>query len=246
MASRSGPQIIPRGGGGNATVPPDAPIQPAQAFVDNIDALLLNLGPGSGAALDLSNKSITSVTIGTKSSSPFGAWFVVYNQTIGAPNLNLSGNAIATATVVTILSDCVALANSDGVVATLNLSGQTPAAPPTLNCMSVAGAGTAAANGAYTPRGTVNGKEYYNLVGQPDSTSGYAIGWEDFGIAGIQWGITDSVSAVLYISSDDVATPDLVTTWLVAPSGSLPVPTVTSANTSKVQLVAAGWTVTTD
>jgi hypothetical protein len=35
----------------------------------------------------------------------------------------------------------------------------------------VSGAGTAAANGTYTQRGESGGRPYYNLEGQPDSTT---------------------------------------------------------------------------
>lgn len=45
----------------------------------------------------------------------------------------------------------------------------------------VSGAGTPAVDGTYTERGTNNGKPYYNLEGQPDSTTDFAIYWDGSG-----------------------------------------------------------------
>lgn len=237
MAARSGPQIILRGSG-NATVPPDYPILPPQAGVDNIPTLL-NV---SVDTLNLSGKGITSIDGATVNQWAGNAKIV--NGGFGL--IDLSDNSLSVASVDDILENLdPSLGQPDNP--TINLSGQTPAAPPTLNCMSVAGAGTTATNGAYTPRGTVNGKEFYNLIGQPDSTSNWTIAWADFATgSGVTWGITDGTASLLYFSLDDVATPDLVTTWITAPSGGSPVPSVTAANAAKVQRVAAGWTVTTD
>lgn len=128
MASRSGPQIIPRGGSGNATVPPDAPIQPPQSFVDYYPLVVAAI---SSDNLDLSNKGITYI-LGGKSgatSSSFGIvqWTVNEADTIGNPVITLSGNALASVNEIlsSLVADPVALA-ADG---TLDLSGGTNAAP---------------------------------------------------------------------------------------------------------------------
>lgn len=87
----------------------------------------------------------------------------------------------------------------------------------------VAGAGTAAANGTYTERGTSGGKRYYNLFGQADSTANYCIKW-----TGTAWVITSNAGATYYTSSDAVDFPWEVTTWTLG-TGVNPVPTVTES-----------------
>lgn len=86
----------------------------------------------------------------------------------------------------------------------------------------VSGAGTAAANGTYTARGAVNGKPYYNLVGQPDDTDASSIVWGSG-----QWNLTNAETDNLYASSNDTAFPWLATFTVVAGTG--PAPTVTQA-----------------
>lgn len=110
---------------GNATVPSNAPIQPSQAFVDNIGSILIMAN--AGTAFDLSNKGITSFVVGQDvSTSPILCAFSIASQLAGAPNINLSGNAIANTNA--ILADLVPFAGgvSGG---TINLSGGTNAAP---------------------------------------------------------------------------------------------------------------------
>ena len=83
--------------------------------------------------------------------------------------------------------------------------------------VTVSGAGTSEANGTYTYEGEEYGKPYYSLGSQ-------IIVWIDF--AGYKlWNLNG-----WYQSTDDVATPDLVTTWNVVNDGIAPVPTVTSTN----------------
>ena len=78
----------------------------------------------------------------------------------------------------------------------------------------VSGAGTSGANGTWAYAGLHGGKPYY--------TKGEdVIVW-----LGSFWAING-----YYYSLDDVATPDLVTTWTVYTSGIAPVPTVTVATT---------------
>jgi hypothetical protein len=87
--------------------------------------------------------------------------------------------------------------------------------------VAVSGAGSGAVNGTYTYRGDYDGKGYYNLVGQPDSTEGSVVFWN-----GDRWQINDDFSSELYESLEDVEFPWLVETWLVA-TGESPIPTVT-------------------
>lgn len=88
--------------------------------------------------------------------------------------------------------------------------------------MLVSGAGTSAVNGTYTPTGTRNSKQYYNLTGTSSIVS--AISWD-----GGSWNIYAASGQANYNSGDNVATPDLVTTWTAAFGGSNPVPTVVLA-----------------
>lgn len=80
--------------------------------------------------------------------------------------------------------------------------------------MIVAGAGTTAVNGTYVESGTLDGKPYYTY-------STYTLMWLADDEA---WVIVATIG--LYGSYDNVATPDLCTTWFKV-NGSLPVPTVT-------------------
>ncbi len=57
----------------------------------------------------------------------------------------------------------------------------------------VSGAGTSAANGTYTYRGQHNTRNYWNLFGQADSVTNYAIVW-----TGSLWIMTDFSGATLY------------------------------------------------
>jgi hypothetical protein len=82
----------------------------------------------------------------------------------------------------------------------------------------VSGAGTSSVNSQYYYIGLFNNKPSYN--GWNPQTNAIAIVW-----SGIQWQIITTGQVIQYYSNDDVATPDLVTTW-IADSGSPPVPTV--------------------
>ena len=88
--------------------------------------------------------------------------------------------------------------------------------------VAVSGAGSSAANGTYTYRGDNEGKGYYNLVGQPDSTEESVVVW-----IGDRWQILDAFVTELYESLEDVEFPWLVETWTAANIGENPVPTVT-------------------
>ncbi len=86
----------------------------------------------------------------------------------------------------------------------------------------VSGAGTAAANGVWTQRGTDSGKPYYNRSDKPSGLNSWSIQWSG---AWYIYGSEDG-TPTLYYGLDDVARPDLVTTWVTF-SGSEPFPTVT-------------------
>lgn len=86
----------------------------------------------------------------------------------------------------------------------------------------VSGAGTTGDNGTYYQFGTVNGKPQYSKTG----TASYPrIFW-----ANGFWQIDETGNGVAeYSSNQDVATPDLVTTWNVTGGeGTAPAPTVTA------------------
>jgi hypothetical protein len=112
------------------------------------------------------------------------------------------------------LSDRLSNVVSQAIVATTTETGN----------MIVASAGTAAVNGIYLPAGTRNGKTIYTKNGTDTLSS--AVYW-----AGSQWVITDAFEVAQYFSSNNVATPNLVNTWIVA-FGTNPVPAVTAETTS--------------
>ena len=87
--------------------------------------------------------------------------------------------------------------------------------------MIVAGAGTSAVNGTYVENGTYGGRPKYQ------KGSIYIVWFST------EWEITDMDFYLWYRSTDNVATPDLATTWLKSPNGSLPVPTVTAASSGQ-------------
>ena len=87
--------------------------------------------------------------------------------------------------------------------------------------MIVAGAGATGVNGTYVESGTLNGKPRYYYAAK----SVY-IGWDFAPFVGQNvWYIAD---ITLYFSTEDVATPDLVTNWSTV-GGMPPAPTVTAA-----------------
>ena len=82
--------------------------------------------------------------------------------------------------------------------------------------MIVSGAGTAAANGTELLDGTDIGRPKYTL------SSGRVLSW-----SGAEWTIFGPGGVLLYLSENDVATPNLATTWQVI-DGVAPAPTVTA------------------
>jgi len=94
----------------------------------------------------------------------------------------------------------------------------------------VAGAGTAAVNGVYVPVGDVNGKPAYQK-------GEYPLRWY-----GTQWALYSN--NIGYYSTEDVATPDLVTTWVKGAAVLNPVPTVSTEMTTPTgQTDSAGITI---
>jgi len=98
----------------------------------------------------------------------------------------------------------------------------------------VSGAGTSDANGTYEYAGETFGKPYYTKGSE-------SISW--FGLGYDVWAIfVDGLS--VYESTDDVATPDLVTTWTAVNTGIAPVPTVTAAPSLGYVLTGSDVTLT--
>ena len=100
--------------------------------------------------------------------------------------------------------------------------------------MIVSGAGWTAANGTYAEYGTLGGKPRYRMA-SAGSESGYIyIAWAwDMYMGVNNWGISTNSEdpfSCRYFSADDVATPDLVATWVFSPYGMQipPLPTVTA------------------
>ena len=93
----------------------------------------------------------------------------------------------------------------------------------------VTGAGSGIINGTYTPDGEVNGRESYRQI----INTAALISW-----TGTKWLISEGTDDY-YESTDDVATPDLVTTWTVVGFGSSPVPTVTAGITKSIDAPSA-------
>ena len=81
--------------------------------------------------------------------------------------------------------------------------------------------------GTYLYMGDTEGKPLYRVDGDPD---GYLIGWD-----GSAWYLGNTG---MFYSTQNVATPDLVTAW-VAVGGSAGIPTVTPAATSAGQVESA-------
>lgn len=231
MASRFGPQIIPRGGSGNATVPPDAPIQPPQAFVD-CNTQLFQFGNANFSTIPVSRFD------GTLAGN-----FVQFEVLLGGDPNFVVNNAGSSLPVGDINGTLSTIAGLIGIVGpgSIDLSGGTNAAP-TQTQMNVSGAGTSAINGSYTQRGTASGKPFFNLVGQPDSNMAYCIVW-----TGTKWVILDSLGLVNYSSTDDTTLPSLATFSIDSGEiGVAPAPTLTSTNADQATLIADGWTVTTN
>ena len=104
--------------------------------------------------------------------------------------------------------------------------------------MIVAGAGTSEVNGTYAENGTKFEKPRYRMASAQSVTGYFYVVWSGpFNHWCISVQGDDSVTysqihaGSRYYSADNVATPDLCTTWVIA-SGANPPPTVTAAGGS--------------
>ncbi len=100
---------------------------------------------------------------------------------------------------------------------------------PAQSSVLVEDAGSTIANGNYTYRGQFNNRPYYNLAGQADSTSLYAIFWN-----GASWRLTNAAGSVLYTA----ATGDFP--WEEAWSASGGISPAPNVNENQ-ELVVATW-----
>jgi len=97
-----------------------------------------------------------------------------------------------------------------------------------INFIKVSGAGTASANDLYKENGVQNGKPYYEndlneIKWAPDN----------------RWKIAEKSGNVYYMSSDDVATPDLATYNMIG-VGEEPYPTVEAVTFEDLKITGAG------
>ena len=100
--------------------------------------------------------------------------------------------------------------------------------------MIVAGAGTTSVNGTYVELGTYNSRPYYGKGGAAAPSIGYRYGGWIISSLECTSSYTDFQYYYnsYYNSANNVATPNLCTTWNKSPLGTLPVPTVTAAGGS--------------
>lgn len=101
----------------------------------------------------------------------------------------------------------------------------------------ISNAGISGLNGEYYLESFYNSKYVY-VHGD-----GHAIVWD-----GSIWTINGTISEIeySYTSEDDVATPDLVTTWALGLNASLPLPTATYSDITKAELPLPTVTADTD
>lgn len=98
------------------------------------------------------------------------------------------------------------------------------------SAVEIASAGTTAQNGQYTHRGETGGYNYYNLLGQADSTSNWCIKND-----GSQWVNTNAVGTTMYTTVTQEDTP-WDGAWIEA-SGAAPAPTVSE----DTQYISGTW-----
>jgi hypothetical protein len=150
-----------------------------------------------------------------ESSWPVGAWPVAFIDTTNIQYTEVMEFAV-----------CIAASADFDVVLPNDVETVT-------GTVTVSGAGTSEVNGTYAYWLDLEGKPVYTKGG------GYNIWWDTV-ILG--WSIYLDTGVDYYTSTDDVATPDLVTTWTVS-AGSLPLPTVTSTAPLSGVSVTAAFTV---
>jgi hypothetical protein len=96
------------------------------------------------------------------------------------------------------------------------------------NGIEVSGAGSDVVNGVYYNIGDNGGKPQYRTLDES-----YGISWLP---AFSAWTIGELDGYVLYISYDDVATPNLVTTWETINDGAEPTPTVIAVDVAHINI----------
>lgn len=110
---------------GNAMVLGNAPIQPPQAFVDNVAQWFTSLSNSDGT-LNLANKGITFINPGT-TVNEFGVFaFCEGASPFSVPVMDFRGNAMPSSNINGILAACVAQGVPGGI---LQLEGGTNGAP---------------------------------------------------------------------------------------------------------------------
>lgn len=214
-----GPDLLPRPfGGGNATVPDNAPIQSPQAFVDVAPLFLSSLTNGN-TTLDLSSHALTFCRGGDGTEFGLALWATICGNYSGSPTINLSNNDLAS--VDEILASLVAV-SAAGIVGTLDLSAGTNAAP------SKPDAATYASDSSYVRTGDLNGHPlYYN-------------GGNHIGYNGTQWVWYDTNPAV----ADDSATSgDAPFPWLATGWNN---PVTQAPNADLQTLLNNSWTINTN
>lgn len=127
--------------GNNALVPSDAPIQPPQAFVDNIAKFQYNADAQTGNVVDISNQGITSLDY--SSAGMLFKWANGVGNTFGAPTLNAGGNPLVVDTVNGVLALFVANQGTFGGVGpgTIILGGAAPIGQGITDKATLIGAG---------------------------------------------------------------------------------------------------------
>jgi hypothetical protein len=85
--------------------------------------------------------------------------------------------------------------------------------------MIVSGSGSPEIHGTYISNTSSGGRPLYRVFNETYAV----IYW-----SGSDWNIVDSVDNIVFGSADDVATPDLCTTWYLVDTGVEPFPTVTA------------------
>lgn len=215
------PFINPPSSGSGVTVSRDD-IGPPQALVTAMERLL-DFGP-SAPHIDLSN-------IGGETMSQF--WLTLNNllalnasfNGTGDQQVDLSDNAF---NVYALDHTLESIATFFATGCTLDLSGGTNATPTPADAALVVGSGAGGLiNGVYARNGDFGGRATYLCAG-----NGAYARWNVS-----QWELLTVGNALIYKSTDNVAFPWLVTTWIDDTAFSAPVPTVTQSPHAGVQMI---------
>lgn len=209
----------------NATVPSDAPILPAQAFVDYCVALPVG---NTSATVSVASNGITSI-----STTWLHALNVIFSALVG---IDASGNAITnTDAILALMSDDWDNIGSVADQKLINLSGGTSVAP-TIDAALPANAGTASMNQVFFLIGVENGRSKYQTGDTIEQ-----IWW-----TGAEWKIGSQGGGNLYYKSSSNVSQPWLAVWVTDLDGSDNPPTVSAENTKALNLRNNGWTVTTN